>query len=116
MGYTPWVRVHFTGSNSLGTADAPNRVAVVLIVAIRTWVDIQATQGQEVRIAVTVRSRRPIAAVAAPKVGRRRMEVARVKEVIWESPEFVSYWGSFIGTSIVWSCTASIVSWIGATI
>ena len=103
-------------AQALRTADAPNTEAVVLIVVIRTWVDIRAIQVQAVRIAANARSRRPIVAAAAPTASRRRIEIARVEEVVRESPEFVSYMTSFIGTSIVWSCTAIIVSWIDATI
>jgi len=56
-------------------------LTVVLIVVIRTWVHIGAIQVQVVRIVVIVRSRRPIVAVAAPIVRRRRIEVAGVNEI-----------------------------------
>ena len=68
------------GQASLGAGYAPNTVAVVLIVVIRTRVDIRAIQVQVVAIVVIVRSRRPIVAVATPIVRRRRIEVAGVEE------------------------------------
>ena len=63
----------------------PNTVAVVLTVVIGTWVHAQTIQVQVVAIVVIARSRRPIVAVATSIAGGRRIEVAGLEEVIWES-------------------------------
>ena len=63
-----------------GGGCTPNTVAVVLIVVIGTWVHVGTIQVQVVAIVVTVRSRRPIVAVATSIVRRRRIEVAGVEE------------------------------------
>ena len=74
---------------STGRYRTPNTVADVLIAGTGTWAHVGTIQAQFVRIAVIVRSRRPIAAVATPIAGGRRTEVAGIEEVIWEaSPGF----------------------------
>ena len=52
----------------LGAEHAPSSVAVVLIVVIRTWIDVRTIQVQIVRIVSIVRRRGPIVAVATPIV------------------------------------------------
>lgn len=59
--------------------------AVVLIVVIRTRVDIGAIQVQVVRIVAIVRSRRPIVPVATSIVRRRAIEVAGVEEADYKN-------------------------------
>ena len=84
--FIKWIillRVQFTATR-LTAGDAPNTSTAVLIVVIRTWVHTGAIQVQTVRIAATARSRRPIVAAAASIVGRRRIEVAGVEEVVRE--------------------------------
>ena len=65
-----------------GGGCTPNTEAVVLIVVIGTWVYAGTTQVQAVATVVTVRSRRPIEAVATSTVRRRRSEEAGVEEVV----------------------------------
>ena len=71
-----------TSEARLGAGDTPNTVAVVLIIATRTWVDSRAIQVQGVAIVVNVRSRRPIVAAATSIVGGRSIEDAGVEEVV----------------------------------
>ena len=61
-----------------GLKRAPNRLTVVLIVVVGTWVDVRTIEVQVVRIVVIVRCTGPIVAVRAPIVRRRIVEVAGV--------------------------------------
>ena len=60
--------------------DATDRVPVRAVAAAHA--DISAVEV-EVAGAGTVRSRRPIVAVATPTIRRRTIEVAGVEEVVW---------------------------------
>ena len=61
------LRVQFT-EGQLRAEHAPSSVAVVLIVVIRTWIDVRTIQVQIVRIVSIVRRGGPIVAVATPIV------------------------------------------------
>lgn len=67
-----------------GRYRTPNTAAAKLTVAIGTWAHDGTTQVQVVANGATVRSRRPIAAVATSSIRRRVTEVAGVEEVNWE--------------------------------
>ena len=80
------------GSENIGIrllywSHTANRVPVVLIVVTRTRIHVATVEAQVVRVravGITVRSRRPIVAVAATIARRRIVPVAGIDEVIWE--------------------------------
>jgi len=89
---------------------------VVLVVAVRAWVDVGRAQAQVVGVVGRVRRRRPEAAIRATIVHRTTVDGAGIDEVVRIASKLVCYWTGFSCTSVIWRCAAIIVSWIGTAI
>ena len=68
------------GEPRLATYKATYGVPVVLVVVVRTWVDVRSVEVQVVRVVTIVHSRGPIVAVRAAVVRRRAVPVAGEQE------------------------------------
>jgi len=64
------------------TGETPHGVPVVLVVVVRTWVDVRAVEVQVVGVVGIVGGSGPIVAVATTIVGRGIIEVPRVHEIL----------------------------------
>ena len=76
------VRSHKTAGNTTG--DAPHGVPVVLVVVVRTWVDVTTVEVQ-VECVVSIGSmtcRRPVVAVRTAIVDITRVDVPRVHKTL----------------------------------